>query len=98
MLTPQLNRLGRALPVAWQEAIVRRSRGLDLAAIASDAFLGYPPDDRGFDPVTTKRQFFMIEQLAGRYFRQTTMGGENIPNGRVVIVANHSGVVSWDGA
>jgi 1-acyl-sn-glycerol-3-phosphate acyltransferase len=96
MITPRLNRLGRALPLAWQQAIVRRSRGLDLRAIASDLFLDYPPDDRGFDPVGTKRRFFMIERLAGRYFRATTMGAENIPAGRVVIVARHSGVVPWD--
>jgi 1-acyl-sn-glycerol-3-phosphate acyltransferase len=96
MIAPRLNRLGRALPGAWQQAILRRSRGLDLGAIASDLFLDYPPDDRGFDPVTTKRQFFIVEQLVARYFRATTMGVENIPHGRVVIVASHSGVVPWD--
>jgi 1-acyl-sn-glycerol-3-phosphate acyltransferase len=96
MITPRLNRLGRALPLAWQQAIVRRSRGLDLGAIASDLFIDYPPDDRGFDPVSTKRWFYMIERLAGRYFRATTIGAENIPAGRVVIVTTHSGVVPWD--
>jgi 1-acyl-sn-glycerol-3-phosphate acyltransferase len=96
MITPRPNRFGRVLPVAWQQAIVRRSRGLDLGAIASDLFLDYPPNDRGFDPVTTKRQFFMIEQIVARYFRATTMGAENIPDGRVVIVASHSGVMPWD--
>ena len=96
MIAPRLNCLGRALPGAWQEAIVRRSRGLDLRAIASDLFLHYPPDDRGLDPVTTKRQFFVVEQLVARYFRATTMGAENIPEGRVVIVASHSGVMAWD--
>ena len=96
MITPRLNRLGRALPVAWQRAIVERSRGLDLRAIASDLLLDYPPNERGFDPITTKREFFMIEQIAGRYFRATTMGAENIPDGRVVIVTCHSGVVPWD--
>ena len=96
MITPRLNSLGRMLPVAWQRAIVRRSRGLDLGAIASDLFLDYPPDERGFDPVTTKREFFMIEQIAGRYFRATTMGAENIPPGRALIVTSHSGVVPWD--
>jgi 1-acyl-sn-glycerol-3-phosphate acyltransferase len=96
MLTARLNRLGRMLPVAWQQAIVRRSHGLDLGAIASDLFLDYPPDERGFDPVTTKREFFLIEQLAGRYFRATTMGAENIPPGRGLIVTSHSGVVPWD--
>jgi 1-acyl-sn-glycerol-3-phosphate acyltransferase len=97
MIAPRLNRLGRALPAAWQRAIVERAGGLDLKAIASDLFLDYPRDARGFDPVTTKREFFLIEQLAGRYFRATTIGAENIPDGRAVIVANHSGVVPWDG-
>jgi len=96
MITPELSRLGRALPVAWQQAIVRRSRGLDLGAIVSDLFLHYPRNDRGFDPVTTKREFFMIEQIVARYFRATTMGVEQIPDGRVVIVASHSGVIPWD--
>lgn len=96
MIVPRLNRFGRALPVAWQKAIVERSHGLDLGAIASDLFLDYPQDDRGMDPVSTKRQFFLIEQLVARYFRATTIGAENIPDGRVVIVASHSGVVPWD--
>lgn len=96
MITPRLNSLGRALPVAWQRQLLRRARGLDLAAIASDLFLDYPHDDRDFDPVTTKREFFMVEQIAGRYFRVCTMGAENIPDGRVVIVTTHSGVVPWD--
>jgi 1-acyl-sn-glycerol-3-phosphate acyltransferase len=97
MSAPVLNRVGSILPVAWQEAIMQRSRGLDLAAIASDLFLDYPPDERGFDAVTTKREFFLIEQTAGRYFRVTTMGAENIPDGRVLVVAYHSGVIPWDG-
>ena len=97
MLAPSLNRLGRALPPAWQQAIVERSRHLDLGALASDLFLDYPRDMRGFDPVTTKREFFVIEQLLGRYFRATTMGAENILPGRALVVAYHSGVVPWDG-
>ena len=96
MMLPRLNRFGRALPVAWQQVIVRRSRGLDLGAIASDLFLDYPREDRGLDPVTTKRHFFMVEQIVARYFRATTMGGGNIPDGRAMIVASHSGVVPWD--
>ena len=95
-MTPCLNRFGRLLPVTWQEKILRRSHGLDLAALASDLLLDYPPDDRGFDAVTTKREYFLIEQILARYFRATTMGAENIPEGRVVIVASHSGVVPWD--
>ncbi len=96
MVTPRLNRLGRALPVAWQKAILRRAHGVDVPALMADLFLEYPPDARGLDPVMTKRTFFLVEQLAGRYFRATTMGAENLPPGRVVIVACHSGVVPWD--
>ena len=96
MVSPQLNRLGRILPVAWQDAIMRRSHGLDLGAMASDLFLRYPRDEH-FDPVTTKREFFLIDRLIGRYFRATTMGVENIPAGRALVVAYHSGVVPWDG-
>jgi 1-acyl-sn-glycerol-3-phosphate acyltransferase len=95
MVTPRLNRLGRALPVAWQQAILRRARGLDVAALAADLFLDYAPE-RGMDPAAAKRWFFLVEQIAGRYFRVTTMGAENLPPGRVVIVASHSGVVPWD--
>ena len=76
---------------------MRRSRGLDLAAMASDLFLRYPRDEHGFDPVTTKREFFLIDRLIGRYFRATTLGVENIPAGRALVVAYHSGVVPWDG-
>jgi 1-acyl-sn-glycerol-3-phosphate acyltransferase len=97
VMAPRPNRWGRLLPAAWQEALVRRARGLDLAALASDLLLEYPANDRGFDPVTTKREYFLIEQLAGRYFRVKTLGAEHIPDGRVVIVAYHSGVVPWDG-
>jgi 1-acyl-sn-glycerol-3-phosphate acyltransferase len=93
---PRLNRLGRWLPVVWQKAILRRASGVDARAIAADLFLDYLPNPRGLDPVTTKRLFFLIEQLAGRYFRLMTMGAENLPPGRALIVACHSGVVPWD--
>jgi 1-acyl-sn-glycerol-3-phosphate acyltransferase len=96
MVSPRLNGWGRALPVAWQKAILRRASGLDVPALAADLFLDYPREGPGLDPVLTKRLFFLVEQLAGRYFRVTTMGGENLPAGRVLIVACHSGVVPWD--
>ncbi|HLK11030.1 MAG TPA: hypothetical protein VKW76_06590 [Candidatus Binatia bacterium] len=96
MIVPRLNRVGRALPPAWQRAVVRRAQGLDLGALASDLLLDYPRDSRGFDPVATKRWLFLVERLAGRYFRATTLGAEHIPPGRALIVACHSGVVPWD--
>jgi 1-acyl-sn-glycerol-3-phosphate acyltransferase len=96
MKTPALNRLGRLLPAAWQRVILRHSQGVDLAAILADPFLEYPADERGFDPVATKRSFFLVEQLLGRYFRVSSFGAENIPPGGVIILASHSGVMPWD--
>jgi 1-acyl-sn-glycerol-3-phosphate acyltransferase len=96
MVTPELNGLGRVLPVALQDAIRRRARGVDLPAVLADLFLSYPEDAGGLDPLVTRRLFFLVEQLAGRYFRVKTMGAENIPPGRGLIVACHSGVVPWD--
>jgi hypothetical protein len=77
-MTPCPDRLGCMLPRAWQAAIVSRARGLDLAALLADFFVDYPRDGR-LDPVMTKRLFFLVEQLAGRYFRVKTMGAENLP-------------------
>jgi 1-acyl-sn-glycerol-3-phosphate acyltransferase len=82
--------------MAWQQAIMRRSQRLDVLGLVSDLFLHYPREEHGFDPVTTRREFFLIEQLAGRYFRAKTIGAENIPPGRAIVVAHHSGVVPWD--
>ena len=95
MATPELNRLGRLLPAALQDAVRHRARGVDVPALVADLFLSYPPE-RGLDPVTTRRWFFLVEQVAGRYFRVTTMGAEHIPRGRALLVACHSGVVPWD--
>ena len=96
MVTPELNGLGRVLPAVLQDAIRRHARGVDLPAVLADLFLSYPEDARGLDPVMTRRLFFLVEQLAGRYFRVKTMGAEHIPPGRGLIVACHSGVVPWD--
>jgi len=93
---PVLNHWGRALPVGLQRWILRRSRRLDLRGIVGDLFLAYPPNDRGFDPFSTRLAFFALEQVMGRYFRVTTMGAGNLPAGRAVLVASHSGVVPWD--
>jgi acyltransferase-like protein len=93
---PQLNRAGRALPAGWQDAIRRWASGVDLLALVADLFLQYPGDGSGLDPVVTRRWFYVVEQLAGRYFRVTTMGAEHIPSARGIILACHSGVVPWD--
>jgi len=56
--------------------------------------LGYDP--WGFNPDTAK-VCYSIARLFYRYFRPTIEGIENIPDGRVLIVPNHSGQLPFDG-
>jgi 1-acyl-sn-glycerol-3-phosphate acyltransferase len=55
-------------------------------------------DEFGLDPVYEKRLRPLIELLYKHYFRVETHGIENIPHdGRCILVANHSGVLPYDG-
>jgi 1-acyl-sn-glycerol-3-phosphate acyltransferase len=56
--------------------------------------LGFDP--WGFHPESAKRYYTVGKQLY-RYFRPEVYGIENIPDGRVLIVANHSGQLPYDG-
>jgi acyltransferase-like protein len=93
---PRLTALGRILPTALQAAIRERTGGLDVATLLADLFRSYPPDDLGFDPVTTRRAFLLLDRTVCRYFRLQVLGTENIPAGRAMIVGCHSGVFAWD--
>ena len=54
-------------------------------------------DPFGFDPETVKFAAVPIEWLYKHYFRVITQGLENVPDGRVLLVANHSGQLPFDG-
>lgn len=55
-------------------------------------------DPFGFDPETTKFAAVPIEWLYTHYFRVQTFGLENVPaHGRVLLIANHSGQLPFDG-
>jgi len=63
-----------------------RSRSLEL-------------DDFGWDETAGERWLPLFQFLYRVYWRVTMTGVENIPmNGRALLVANHSGVLPWDGA
>ena len=64
----------------------------NLPASANE--LGYDP--WGFHPETAKIYYSMAKKLY-RYFRPEIRGIENIPEGRVLIVPNHSGQLPFDG-
>jgi 1-acyl-sn-glycerol-3-phosphate acyltransferase len=56
-------------------------------------------DDFGFDREFTERVVPFAEWLYRRYWRVETEGVENVPgSGPALLVANHSGVVPYDGA
>jgi 1-acyl-sn-glycerol-3-phosphate acyltransferase len=59
----------------------------------------YEVDEFGFDRELTEQLLLsMIRPLYDNYFRVDVKGIENIPaEGGALVVANHSGVVPWDG-
>lgn len=58
-----------------------------------------PPENHGFRLDTAVRLFTITAALARWYFRTVCAGLEQLPTGRVMLIANHgSHVLSWDGA
>ncbi|HVH62466.1 MAG TPA: lysophospholipid acyltransferase family protein, partial [Candidatus Dormibacteraeota bacterium] len=58
----------------------------------------YAVDDFGFDPAWTESFITLFRTLYRDYWRIETTGVENVPaTGRALLVANHSGVLPWDG-
>jgi 1-acyl-sn-glycerol-3-phosphate acyltransferase len=58
----------------------------------------YAVDDFGFDPQWTESLLSVFMVLYRDYWRVETTGVENVPaTGRALLVANHAGVLPWDG-
>ena len=56
-------------------------------------------DEFGFDPVYTESFLPVFRWIYHSYWRVVTTGVENVPvRGRALLVANHAGVLPWDGA
>src|SRR5437016_10309662 len=59
----------------------------------------YAVDDFGFDPQFTESFLGIFKSLYRDYWRVETTGVEHVPaTGRALLVANHAGVLPWDGA
>jgi 1-acyl-sn-glycerol-3-phosphate acyltransferase len=56
------------------------------------------PDPFGFDPLTARRAAMICAFFHRLYFRTEVFGIENVPAGRALLVANHSGQVPIDAA
>jgi 1-acyl-sn-glycerol-3-phosphate acyltransferase len=58
----------------------------------------YAVDDFGFDPEWTESFLTVFKALYRDYWRVETTGVEHVPSsGRALLVANHAGVLPWDG-
>jgi 1-acyl-sn-glycerol-3-phosphate acyltransferase len=58
----------------------------------------YEVDEFGFDPRWTESFLSVFDVLYRDYWRVETTGVENVPaTGRALLVANHAGVLPWDG-
>lgn len=58
----------------------------------------YGVDPFGFDPEYLKRAVGIAAWFYHHYFRCQTFGVENVPDGRCLLVANHSGQLPFDAA
>jgi 1-acyl-sn-glycerol-3-phosphate acyltransferase len=54
-------------------------------------------DDWGLDPETAMATVGALQWLYRDYFRVETSGVENVPQGRVLLIANHGGQLPFDG-
>ena len=54
-------------------------------------------DPFGFDPEVAKLAAAPLEKLYRHYFRVITHDIQNVPDGRVLLIANHSGQLPFDG-
>ena len=58
----------------------------------------YTVDEFGFDAEWTESLLYLFKSLYRDYWRIETTGIENVPaTGRALLVANHAGVLPWDG-
>lgn len=89
----------------WFEKLAQAAKGAGLtpeeiaridAAPTRLGSSGY--DDWGFDPHTFKQTLSIAKLLYREYFQTIAYNIERVPQGRVLIIANHSGQLPVDGA
>ncbi len=74
------------------EPLVDRLRRVPMALGGSGV------DPFGLDPQWAKYALYTVGLLHRRYFRTEVHGIEKVPEGRILLIANHSGQVPIDGA
>jgi 1-acyl-sn-glycerol-3-phosphate acyltransferase len=88
-------RLARALPESVRE--LDAEIGARLARIPA-TLNEYGVDRFGMEPRAAQRQLLLSALLYKHYFRVDARGFEHVPEGRVLLIANHAGQLPFDGA
>jgi len=81
------------------DALVDRALGDDATQriVAAQAQGGAEVDPFGFDPAVARYAVVGARWLYRHWFRTEVFGLENVPDGRVLLISNHSGQVPLDG-
>lgn len=79
--------IDRHVPAELSERVDRAAHGINA----------YGYDKWGFSPSAAKRSLLVSEFLYRRYFRVQTHGIERVPEGRGLLIGNHSAQMAYDG-
>jgi 1-acyl-sn-glycerol-3-phosphate acyltransferase len=95
LLDPLLSPLAALLPDPLRELRREIDERLAEAPLGLNGF-GYDP--YGFSPSYARRFLLPVGALYRWYFRADAFGIARVPEGRVILVANHAGQFAYDGA
>jgi 1-acyl-sn-glycerol-3-phosphate acyltransferase len=95
LLAPVRDLVSGVVPPALRRLDRQVTERLEKAALERN---GYGYDPYGFHPAAARSVFLAQGLLYRHYFRAETTGIENVPSGRVLLIANHAGQFGWDGA
>ncbi len=90
---------GLELPAAVSGAAAALPReAREAVELASERLTGdYSEDEWGFDEQLADAVYPLFELMYDRWWRVRATGVENVPpHGRVLLVANHAGILPWD--
>ncbi|MBV9212956.1 MAG: acyltransferase family protein [Actinobacteria bacterium] len=91
---------GDGLPASLGGAVLALPRDAreSLDAVARRLGGRYPEDDWGFDEEFAEAALPLLEFMYDRWWRVQSDGVERVPaHGRALLVANHAGILPWDG-
>ncbi len=81
----------------WWDTPIEKIFDKQLASLTTE-LNDYNYDDFGFSPEWVKRSLLFAALIYRYYFRVELYGAANLPQGRAVLVSNHSGQIPIDGA